>query len=267
MKTLFVTWQDKESRKWFPVGKLVQGSDRFSFQYLRGALEAQSESGFSPLVSFPNFFEVYESYNLFPVFANRVVPSSRPRFREIIDYLDLQENEKDPMAFLARTGGAKVTDTFEMFPFPALERGWYTLSFFVHGLRYLDGSSIERIEKLIPNEKLFLMHDLQNPADKEAMALRTEDNLLVGYCPSYLLDDMVELKDCEPEIEICVERINNGSAPLQFKFLCRLKFRDTAFPAPFSSSRYRTIESLTPVEDGSDRALSPKRDNQHSLSL
>ena len=246
MKKLIVTWQDKVSRKWFPVGQLVSEKQKFKFQYLKGAVNAEEEAGFTPLASFPSFFETYESSALFPMFANRVVPSSRPEFRELINYLDLPQNGDDPFAFLARTGGAKVTDTFEMFPYPTVEDGWYRFSFFAHGLRYLPQSAIERIDRLKSHDRLFLMHDLQNPMDTNAMVMRTDDNYLVGFCPSYLLDDMVEMKDNNCEIDICVERVNNGTTPLQFKLLCRLRYRESDGRIPFSSGRYQTISALKP---------------------
>lgn len=247
MRKLFVTWQDKSSRKWFPVGQLTSDDQGFRFRYLKGALNAQEETGFLPLPSFPDFFEAYEANSLFPMFTNRIVPSSRKAFQEMYDYLHLSASPDDPLAFLARTGGAKVTDTFEMFPFPEIEGGWYRLSFFAHGLRYLPDASLDRIDKLLTPEDLFLMHDFQNPMDTNAMQMRTEDNYIVGYCPSYLLDDMIELKDEDAEISVHVERVNNGSTPLQFKLLCRMKFRGMDGRVPFSSGRYQPISPLTRI--------------------
>ncbi|CAN5459365.1 hypothetical protein BH10ACI2_BH10ACI2_16100 [soil metagenome] len=245
MRKLIVTWQDKVSRKWFPIGQLISENQTFRFQYLKGALNAEECAGFSPLASFPDFFKTYESTSLFPMFTNRIVPSSRPEFKELINYLHLPSNGDDPFAFLARTGGAKVTDTFEMFAAPNLDQGSYRFSFFAHGLRYLPKSSVERIGELKPQEQLFLMHDMQNPVDANAMAMRTSDNYLVGFCPSYLLDDMIELKESDCEINLCVEQVNNGTTPLQFKFLCHLGYRESDGRIPFSSGRYQPISPLT----------------------
>ena len=131
-----------------------------------------------------------------------------------------------------------------MFPAPSPDEGWYRFSFFAHGLRYVPTCSIDRINELKPKDHLFLMHDLQNPVERKAMILRTEDNYVVGFCPSYLLDDMGEMKDQNCEIEVCVERVNNGTTPLQFKLLCRLGYKESDGRIPFSSGRYKPNSPL-----------------------
>lgn len=210
------------------------------FFYIKGALEAQSTANFQPLVSFPDLCEVYESTELFPMFVNRVMPSSRPEYRQITELLSLPEDYNDPLAFLARTGGAKVTDKFEIFCYPKLENNKFHLHFFAHGLRYVPECSIERINKMQPEEQIYLAHDFQNPFEQNALQLHTRDNLIVGYCPSYLLDDMNEMRR-NKEIEVCVERVNNESAPLQFRLLCRLIFPKSRNYRPFSTNSYEPI--------------------------
>ncbi len=249
MRKLIVTWQDKRSRKWYPVGQLVQDSGLYRFFYLNGARIAKTETGFEPMVSFPDFTEIYESVNLFAVFMNRVMPPSRPEYSEIINYLNLPENQIDPFAFLERTGGAKVTDTFELFPCPILESNWYKLSFFVHGLRYMPDSANERISNLRIGDPLFLALDIQNVADTESLLIHTEDYHNVGYCPSYLLDDLREVKEHKDVVKLSVERVNNGMTPLQFRLLCQMRFKKSAVPSPFSSQRFQPISSKVAESD------------------
>ena len=59
--TLFLAWQDqrKESRLWFPVGRLdvAGGSPRYRFRYIGGAKRAEREAGFPPLVEFPRLMK------------------------------------------------------------------------------------------------------------------------------------------------------------------------------------------------------------------
>ncbi|MBC7624709.1 MAG: hypothetical protein H7232_15145 [Aeromicrobium sp.] len=75
MNTLFVAWQSPEpSRSWFPIGRLdAEGASDFLFRYTQGALDAEAQAGFKPLVSFPDFRQRYEASELFPVFKNRVL--------------------------------------------------------------------------------------------------------------------------------------------------------------------------------------------------
>lgn len=238
MRKLFLTWQEKESRKWFPIGQLAYDGERYHFFYIAGALQAHEEAGFQPLVSFPDFGEVYESDELFPMFSNRVMPTSRPEYKQTVEFLSLPKDRYDPLAFLARSGGAKVTDNFEVFCYPKEESGEFHLHFFAHGLRYLPQCSIERISAMKHGDRIFLAHDFQNPFEAGALLLRTGDNLIVGYCPSYLLDDMNKMRQ-NKDIEVCVERVNDESAPLQFRLLCRLIFPQTH--RPFSSGNYAPI--------------------------
>lgn len=242
MRKLFLTWQHKESRKWFPIGCLTFVDETYRFFYIKGAFEAQEESGFQPLVSFPDFREVYESDELFPMFSNRVMPASRPEYRQIIELLSLPQDYNDPLAFLARSGGAKVTDNFEIFCSPKLEGGKFSLHFFAHGLRYVPQDSIERISRMEREERLYLAHDFQNPFEENALLLHTRDNHIVGYCPSYLLDDMNEMRR-NKEIEVCVERVNDESAPLQFRLLCRLLFPQMQNYRPFATGNYAPVVS------------------------
>ena len=244
MRKLFLTWQDKESRKWHPIGQLTFNGEVYRFFYVKGANLAQSEANFQPLVSFPDFREVYESTELFPMFANRVMPNSRPEYRQIIELLSIPENSNDPLAFLARTGGAKVTDNFEVFCYPELDgENNYNLHFFAHGLRYLPECSIERIGKMQKDDKIYLAHDFQNPFEQDALQLHSRDNHIIGYCPSYFLDDMNEIRR-NKEIELFVERVNEETTPLQFRLLCRLIVPQMQNFRPFTSHSYEPIVTI-----------------------
>lgn len=258
MKRLFLTWQaqNKESRKWYPVGELNFDGGTYRFFYIKGAEIAKDEANFQPLVSFPDFRKHYESTELFPMFANRVMPASRPEYQQTVEWLALAESQNDPLAFLARTGGAKVTDKFEIFCYPELDvKGDYNLHFFPHGLRYVPEDSIERIGKMERGEKVYLARAFQNPFDKNALQLQTRDNHIVGYCPSYLLDDMNEIVEKEAEIEVCVERVNDENAPLQFRFLCRLIVPQSANYHPFSNQNYQPIVSAATLAVDSNLAF------------
>jgi hypothetical protein len=137
LKTLFLAWQDPHSRSWFPIGKLTQEHEIYEFSYLQGALEAKDKAGFEPIVSFPYFDQHYRSSDLFPLFANRLLRPSRPEFKDFVQWLNIPEQEDDPIALLARSGGKRKTDNFEVFPCPERDAdGNYHIHFFTHGLRY-----------------------------------------------------------------------------------------------------------------------------------
>jgi len=83
MKSLFLAWQ-APNRAWFPVGRLDAdvAQQHYHFGYTKGALQAEHAVGFRPLPAFLDFERTYESSELFPLFQNRVIDSSRKDFGE-----------------------------------------------------------------------------------------------------------------------------------------------------------------------------------------
>lgn len=83
----------------------------------------------------------------------------------------------DPsISLLARSGGRRPTDSFEVFPVPERDsQGQYHVHFFAHALRYLPTESRQRIHTLQIGDELHLLHDLQNSVDSRALLLRTQD--------------------------------------------------------------------------------------------
>jgi len=257
MKTLFLAWQDPISRFWFPIGRLTFDQGIYQFIYTQGVKEAQEKSAFKPLSSFPRLDEIYTSHQLFPVFANRLMSRSRPDYSSFIEWLNIPNDENDPITILARSGGERETDTLAVFPCPEVdELGQYHLYFFSHGLRHLPTSAIERINQFEPREKLWLAHascfksgdppnalahEFQNPYDSQALILNTEDHYIVGYCPRYLLAEVFELLRHNSNLEVQVERVNKPPTPLQFRLLCKMSVDVQDDFRPFSSSQYQPL--------------------------
>lgn len=242
MKKLFVAWQDPISRAWYPIGRLTFENNCYQFVYIQGALEAREKVAFQGLWSFPDFNKVYQSPELFAFFFNRIMRPARPDYPLFIESLNLKETEVDPMTLLSRSGGRKVTDNYEVFPYPEADtNGFYHLYFFLHALRYMPSEINERIKKLELGETLYLMHDSQNDFDSNALMLRTKDFYLLGFCPRYLLDDIFPLVQSQPQaIEIKVDRLNQPPASLQMKLLCHLIVKKEDFQ-PFSSQMYEPL--------------------------
>lgn len=252
MNPLFLAWQDAVTRRWFPIGKLTQVDGRYRFVYVRGVQEAQSRTNFQLLPSFPSLEKVYESLELFPLFANRVMPPSRADFPHYVEWLHLNGSEKDPMKFLAHSGGRRMTDTLEVFPAATRhDDGRHTLHFFVHGLRHMSPDSIVRAERLENEERLLVQWDAQNPEDDKAITLRTDteisgDASLVGYCPRCLAAEV--LKALQADRQSCtvrVARVNAAPAPVQFRLLCCMEFAPQSGVVPFSSPEFQPMVSET----------------------
>ncbi|MCP4696237.1 MAG: hypothetical protein GY862_05235, partial [Gammaproteobacteria bacterium] len=135
---LYITWQDPEIRAWHTVGKLERERDAYRFQYTGGALQSPQFMPFGPM---RDLHKTYYSYELFPLFANRIMNKRRPEYRDYLRWLNVAEDD-DPLLLLARSGGARATDLLEVFPRPERDKdGYYTLYFFSHGLRHLPAES------------------------------------------------------------------------------------------------------------------------------
>jgi hypothetical protein len=224
MNVLFVAWRPEEaSSGWRPVGRLMYDGGLYRFCYTRGA----HQPDFRAFSGMDNLEQVYESEELFPIFQNRLLPKSRP---EYVDYLRWSgfdpDNPPEPIVLLGVTEGIRQTDAVEVFPCPAPDAyGCFLNRFFLHGLRWVHPSALERINALKPGEPLLLMSDFQNESDPNAVAVRTRNpSTMIGYVPRYLARDVWHLvQECEVDfIQLLVERVNRD-APTQNRVLCRME--------------------------------------------
>lgn len=199
-----------------------------------------------------NLEEVYESDDLFPIFKNRMLPKSRPEYDAYLRWSGFDPADPpDPIAILGVTEGIRQTDMIELFPCPAPdESGCYMNKFFLHGLRYMPEPARARVLQLEPEEPLFPMADLFNPADPYAVALRTVkgDRLMLGYVPRYLAHDVWKiLQGCDPDfITVSVYRVN-PDAPLQQRLLCRMQSCWPEGFQPCSKEEFQPIPQEIPA--------------------
>ena len=241
---LFVAWRSEAgtgsngsgmAAGWRPVGVLERTSaGGYRFAYTNGATNFP---GFRPFPGMPDLNAVYESDELFPIFANRLLNERRPEYRPSLVWSGFDpDNPPDPIALLGVTEGRRQTDSLELFPCPQPDgQGCFVNKFFLHGVRYMLPAAIERINRLTHDEQLVMMFDDFNVHDRMAVAVRTNDaegRCMIGYVPRYLAYDVRLLcSKCHPEIiDLRVERLN-PAAPLQQRVLCRM---NSCWPAGFS---------------------------------
>ncbi|MDR5835227.1 HIRAN domain-containing protein [Caballeronia sp. LZ034LL] len=219
MDTLFVAWQDAESREWIPVGQLTRVDGIYKFAYTRGVLRAPN---FHPFGRLSDVHATYESSTLFPVFANRVIPKSRPEYRDYLRWIGLTNLDSDPLNVLAMTGGVRGTDSVELFPQPKRTAdGRYQISFFARALRHIPKSSLDAIASLKQGDTLRLLRDCQNGHDEFALCLSTlPPSHLVGYCPKYYARDITKFLTEDPGAVSVTVRCVNVDAPLDMRLLC-----------------------------------------------
>ena len=243
MNTLYLAWRQPDQR-WWPVGRLSYDGSEYVFSYTKGARSAAG-GGFRPLPSFPDLEDVYVSKELFPLFANRLPPRSRADYEDFVEWLDLGSGEKAPMGLLARSGGGRETDMFEVFPAPVQSAASrYETAFFVHGLRHRGPEAEEEARRLAPGDPLVLRADPQNPHDPKALRiLTTLRGVHLGFVPRYLCEDIHSLHEASgaAATSVQVRRINQPPAPAQFRVLCEL---DAPWPAGFRALAHPDFEPL-----------------------
>lgn len=226
MMMLYVNWQDQASRRWYTVGRLSHEKNAYKFLYTRGVLEAEKH-GFLPFGNLSDIRKHYTSEELFPLFANRVLPKSRPEYSDYLKWMDIEYTDSNllNLHILARSGGSRATDNLQIYPAPEkTDEGLFVTYFFVNGIRHLPKESIALIESIGAGAKLFPMHDFANPYDANALTLRTDDPaFLIGYCPRYLSPDLKYLTNFSPsDIGVTVKRVNLD-APIQMRVLCKFE--------------------------------------------
>lgn len=254
MNALLVASRSADPSKggWSPIGRLQFDNGTYRFVYTRGARTAH---GFTPFSGMETLDEIYESNELFPIFANRLMPKSRPEYEAFLRWSGFDAaHPPDPIAVLGVTEGIRRTDMIELFPCPIPdEQGCYLNKFFLHGLRYMPEAAKARVLDLQPDEQLYPLLDFCNPADPNAVALRTVngDRVMLGYIPRYLAHDAWNLfHECHPDfIKVFVHRVNRD-APLQQRLLCRMHACWPEGFQPCGGEEFQPIPESVPAHCG-----------------
>jgi HIRAN domain-containing protein len=221
VRKLFLAWQNHDTREWRPVGQLTLEEKRYSFRYTQGAKRAKN---FIPFGRMQDLNTIYESAELFPLFANRILSKTRPEYHRYLEWLKIPRGNDEPLALLSRTGGQRGTDSLVVFACPEPRGGKYLVDFFCHGISHLPQESLKIIEGLGIGTRLHLMLDVQNEFDRMAVALRPETpRIIVGYVPRYFAADFAKLVTgaTRETVNVFVEGINQD-APIQLRLLCRI---------------------------------------------
>jgi hypothetical protein len=193
-RRLIVTWKSDASKGILPVAELIIQAvePRYSFGYLEGVREALNY-GFQPFLAFPKLETRYESETLFPFFANRVLPTTRPDYLESLTAVGLDVQDVSIAEVLGRTNGRRATDRIEtiLVPIPSA-LGRYRTHFFLRGVNHSLGAETI-IARLDPDELLTLVKDTSNDYNPHARQLHARGHRL-GYVPDYLVNDLNALE-------------------------------------------------------------------------
>ena len=241
---LYVSWFNPENSFICPVARLLERrlSPRYSFAYIEGARTALAQ-GFTPFAGFDELDGIYESDGLFPMFANRLVISSRTGDPANASVLDLVPTGGDPFLVLARDSRRERTEKLELFGLPATDPDTNDLlyRFLVRGIRHVAFGE-EAALGLSPGHELYCLSDWQNPNDPGAVVLRTTTpHQMAGFMPHYLGEEVARLREAGAALRVLVERVNPSPAPRHQRLMCVMRARAMPGFKPFSSFRYMPV--------------------------
>lgn len=237
---LFVAWQDAESRRIVPIGRLLRRDGRYEFAYVNAVSDARA-LGFEALLTYPDLEEVYESRDLPPLFSNRLLPKRRPELAEYLGELGLSVEQGEPFTVLSRSGGRRTTDRLEVFAPPEqMNDGNYQGLFLARGVRHVPGSEAA-LAQLGAASPLFVMADVQNSTNSAALALRDGAQHLLGYVPDYLANELVTAGASPALLQVTAERINLPPAPVHHRLLCRFRMPGKVGGTLFRGEGYQPL--------------------------
>lgn len=251
-QSLFVAWHSEQPNpRWGPVGRVDSiytglGDPSYRFCYTNGA---RTLDGFQAFDGMEDFDEVYHSDTLFPMLVNRLLPKSRPEYKDFLRWNDFDPADPpEPLLLLQRSEGIKKTDSIEVFPCPVpTNQGEYLNFFFVHGMRFHlnKPETAEAVSQLHAGDRLNLRCEPENPVDPFAVAVDC-GNVPIGFAPRYLARDFSRLmKDCPSDtVKLFVQRVN-PEAPFQQRLLCRMQ---ACWPANFTPCSGPEFESIPKLE-------------------
>ncbi len=222
MKQIYVTAQNSVTREWIPVAELSEESGVYRLRYTQGAARLP---GFSGLGRMQALDESYYSPVIFPFFANRLLPRSRPEYRDYLRWVGLDSHPSNPMELLAITGGARATDGYQLVVRPKTEGNRLKLEFFARGIRHLPVEVTKLLFLQEVGAQVLLMKDIQNDKDSLALAIRTAEpaSLFIGYVPRYYCFGITRLIDIAPDkVNVRIKRLNKD-APFDMQLLLSIE--------------------------------------------
>ncbi|MES1183727.1 MAG: HIRAN domain-containing protein [Myxococcales bacterium] len=248
VSTLLITWQEPESRRIYPVARLMRvASGELELAYIRAALEAERQ-GFKGLPGYEDLTQVYFSPELPALFESRKGSRGRriqlegelqPAAEPANDVLDAA-----PLTlFVPRRAGA-LPERLQVFapPLPGVA-GRYWGVFVVSGVGRVPGSA-ELVERLVANEELALVPEPDNAYNPNALLVERATGPAIGYAPDYLANELARVPDAAAHLGIhllAVHRINFAPAPPLYQVTCRYECDAKLGQALFHSTAYEPL--------------------------
>jgi hypothetical protein len=243
---LFVTWQEPESRRFFPIARLLGlAGGGYELAYIR-AVTAARDNGFAGLPGFEELERVYVSTELPALFARRGGPGRRPsseasvalgaRGAELIDAAPIQ-------IFVPREDGNSTR--LEVFApaLPGTSADTYWGVFVARGVGRVPGGA-EVITELQSNQPLALKAEPENPHNPRALLILRTDGIPLGYVPDYFANELALRSGGSAQLQLQVQRsrrLNFPPAPALYQVTCKYTCNAELGRALFRSDPYQPL--------------------------
>lgn len=259
LSTLFITWQEAESRRIFPIARLMGlAGGAYELAYIRAVLAAEAQ-GFQGLPGFEDLKQVYVSAELPQLFDNRL--PARGRHAAVPDTSELIGEGLDvaPITiFVPMPDGRNAR--LEVFapPLP-VSTGARVGVFLARGVGRITGTEDVALS-LKPHEPVTLNAEPDNAYNPRALRLLRADRTPIGYVPDYLANELAVATCPEPpspsairpawlspdqlRVEILhAARANFPPAPALYRVLCRYSCAEKLGRKLFYSENYEPLSS------------------------
>ncbi|MEK4488775.1 HIRAN domain-containing protein [Paenibacillus sp. FSL L8-0493] len=231
-KTLWLVWQNVNTRLFYHVGTLSYYENQYHFQYTYESkhqykINCALKNGYLLHPMFPILKKEYTSPSLFGAFKRRLPSEKRVDFKEILADLKLSKSYTE-MDLLERTRGKLASDEYSFEKPLLIKNGVLTTSFFISGMYYLELPD-NWVNTIIIGEDLLLRPEPQNPVDKDAIGIYTERGLQLGYVPRFYTTSLGILMKNQLKPKVIVTYINalkSSSWWIQVNFECDISFLD-----------------------------------------
>jgi hypothetical protein len=250
VRTLFVAWQDPESRRIFPVARLTRrrGSGEYELRYIN-AVRAAQPSGFAGLPGFEQLEQTHVSAELPAIFRQRPAPRRRVASEPGAPELAGELLDATPITLFVRRPGREAPERLEAFapPLPGPDgRRWGV--FEARGVGRVQ-QALEVLAALEPHERLLVRAQPDNPYNANALVLQRRDGTPIGYVPDYLANELAAVGGRSHQLEIEVlesRRVTFAPAPAIYRVLCRYVCAPELGRALFTSESYRPLSAAQP---------------------
>ncbi len=248
VRSLFVAWQEPESRRIFPVARLSRRrSGEYELRYIAAAWAAR-EHGFLGLPGFEELEAIHVTAGLPELFVQR---SAQRRGTGPLETSAAGQEQLDaaPITLFVRRQPGAAPERLEAFAPPlraADGRRWGVLE--VRGVGRSPGSE-QLALSLVPGERLLLQPEPDNPYSASALRIVRPAGShgageQLGYAPDYLASELGAVGGRAEQIELTlghVQRVTFAPAPVVYRVLVRYACPPELGRLLFTSESYRPV--------------------------